>query len=193
MLRDLARFTIAVARHWGILVTGGFIVGLIALVERVSGKAISGWPLWLALGMSLFLASFLAWRDERQVISTLNKTLEDLNETIKKLQQDTISLTPEDLIKPYDGRTTIQGQKLASTYVGKWITVSGSVDDVESNYGTLRIRLERRNPMVDLTFDEQSKDSVSVLRKGDTITARCEIQSIGRGFISLKNCELIRF
>lgn len=64
-LRELGEFIVTVGRHWGRLMTGGFIVAAAVLYEHLSERAILGWPLWVAIVMALFISFFLAWRDER--------------------------------------------------------------------------------------------------------------------------------
>jgi len=77
MLAQIWQFVVAVARHWGALVTGGFIVGLIAVIEHVQQKSISGWPLWIAIIISLFVAFLLVWRNERRNVIALTDKLHD--------------------------------------------------------------------------------------------------------------------
>ena len=184
-LRSLRDFTIAVARHWGILVTGGFIVGLIALIERLSGKAISGWPLWLAVGLSLFVAAFLAWKNERERWERLNVT--------------TLSKTPSELVDVYKGRTVAQGEALAVIYQGKWLTVSGEVGDVTIHKGdrfffppTASVTFAQlAKPTVFMNFGRVWITRLSMLRTGERITVLGQIDNVERFSVWLKKCELL--
>ena len=72
MLRHIWEFIVAVLRSWGVLTTGGFVVALIGLWEHFSGRPIAGWPLWIAIALSLVSACFSAWRKERIAVETLN-------------------------------------------------------------------------------------------------------------------------
>jgi hypothetical protein len=72
MLRHIWEFIVAVLRSWGVLTTGGFVVALICLWEHLSARPIAGWPLWIAVALSLVSASFSAWRKERLTVETLN-------------------------------------------------------------------------------------------------------------------------
>ncbi len=72
MLRHLWAFVVAVLQSWGVLTTGGFLVALIGLCEHLSGRPIAGWPLWIAIALSLVSACFSAWRKERIAVETLN-------------------------------------------------------------------------------------------------------------------------
>ena len=72
MLRHIWEFIVAVLRSWSVLTTGGFVVALIGLWEHLSGRPIAGWPLWIAIALSLVCACFSAWRKERIAVETLN-------------------------------------------------------------------------------------------------------------------------
>jgi hypothetical protein len=71
MLRHIWEFIVAVLRSWGVLTTGGFVVALIGLWEHLSGRPIAGWPLWIAVALSLVCACFSAWRKERLTAESL--------------------------------------------------------------------------------------------------------------------------
>ena len=72
MLRHIWEFVVAIIQRWGVLTTGGFLVALIGLWEHLSGRPIAGWPLWIAVALSLVSACFSAWRKERLTVETLN-------------------------------------------------------------------------------------------------------------------------
>jgi hypothetical protein len=72
MLRHLWAFVVAVLQSWGVLTTGGFVVALIGLWEHLSARPIAGWPLWIAVALSLVSACFSAWRKERLTVETLS-------------------------------------------------------------------------------------------------------------------------
>jgi hypothetical protein len=63
LMRDILEFIVTVSRHWGRLMTGGFIVAVVGVYEHLTGRGIFGWPLWSAITVALFISFFLAWRD----------------------------------------------------------------------------------------------------------------------------------
>lgn len=71
MLRHIWEFIVAVAHKWGVLTTGGFVVALIGLWEHLSGRSIAGWPLCVAVALSLVSACFSVWRKERLTVESL--------------------------------------------------------------------------------------------------------------------------
>lgn len=72
MLRHIREFIVAVIKSWGVLTTGGLAVAFVGLWEHLSGRPIAGWPLWIAIALSLVCACFSAWRKERIAVETLN-------------------------------------------------------------------------------------------------------------------------
>ena len=71
VFRHVWEFVVAVLRSWGVLTTGGFLVALIGLWEHLSAQPIAGWPLWIAVALSLVCACFSAWRKERLTVENL--------------------------------------------------------------------------------------------------------------------------
>jgi hypothetical protein len=72
-LRHVWEFIVAVVHRLGVLTTGGVVVvALIGFGEHLSGRPITGWPLWIAVAMSPVCALFSAWRQERLKVETLN-------------------------------------------------------------------------------------------------------------------------
>ena len=71
MLRHIWGFIAAVVQRWGVLTTGRLVVALIGLWEHLTGRPIAGWPLSLAVALSLASACFSAWRKERLTVESL--------------------------------------------------------------------------------------------------------------------------
>jgi hypothetical protein len=63
--RDLFAFLISYLSHWQSYATGGVVTGLIAVVERLSGKQLTK-KMYAAIFIGIFslAAFFLAWRDQ---------------------------------------------------------------------------------------------------------------------------------
>ena len=72
IVRHLWEFVVAVSQRWGAFVTGGVIVGIIAMYEHASGKPIAGWLFWIAVVISVFAAFFSVWRKERLRVEGLS-------------------------------------------------------------------------------------------------------------------------
>lgn len=64
-IHDIGRFVLAVVGHWQSYATGGVITGVIAVVERLSGKTLPKKAYGaIFIGVFLLAAFFLAWQDE---------------------------------------------------------------------------------------------------------------------------------
>jgi hypothetical protein len=87
MLRHLWAFVVAVLRSWGVLTTGGFVVALIGLWEHLSARPIAGWPLWIAVALSLVSACFSAWRKERLTVESFSQQRREELEAAAKSKQ----------------------------------------------------------------------------------------------------------
>jgi hypothetical protein len=184
--RHLWDFLIALARRWGVLMTGGFIVGLITLYQYLTARSISGWPVWAGLALSLSAAVFLTWREERL--------------TVEKLSAEIATpLIPDDLITVFHGRTTIQGMKLCQIYFNKWITVSGSIENIFMNgrrpfaATVVTFAASENKAGVSMLFGRKWKEPLSVLRVGDEIKVRGQIEEIDAVRVLLRNCEPLDF
>jgi hypothetical protein len=108
------------------------------------------------------------------------------------------TIRPEQLIKMCDGLITVEADRMMAPYVGKWINVAGSVNDVTAFGEFSRLSLDvpvgslgdsiRANMM----FNWKAQgDRMSLLRKGDQISASGKINSVtGRVFHAVDS-ELI--
>lgn len=64
---DVFEYISAVVRHWYYIVSGGAVIFLLGMYERVRDKAIR-WKLYsILLGLLVLHATFLAWADQREI------------------------------------------------------------------------------------------------------------------------------
>jgi len=112
-------------------------------------------------------------------------------------QGTTISLSPQELVRLFKtGGTSAQAERLIQPYVGKWMQISGVVDDVThfgpdtnqvSLTGTMGLGLQFL-----MYFREKWTDEVSMLVKGQNITVRGQFTSIPYSdTVRLVECELL--
>jgi len=137
---------------------------------------------WAAI-VCILVAGFAAWRKERLEIEKLTG----------EPNRVTLSATPNELIRVFDGRTSAQGTQLAKAYEGKWLRVNGAVRDVHSDSFGESIDLETPfgEASVFLGFEKKWRDTLSALRKGDTVTVLGQIHRVDPHYINLRNCDLI--
>lgn len=116
-------------------------------------------------------------------------------------EREIIDVPPERIVAPYATHTQIQAEKLTEVYIGKWITVSGAVTNVEGRPDEIWVSIRAGQRPADapeeaarlqilLVFDEVLRDRLSMLQHGDELTATGRIDAATGGFIALKDCEL---
>jgi hypothetical protein len=109
-----------------------------------------------------------------------------------------ISLTPQELVRLFNtGGTSAQANRLIQPYVGKWMQISGVVNDV-AHFGPDTNQVSfTEGPMglgiiILMYFREKWADEVSMLVKGENITVRGQLRSIEyRDTVALNKCELL--
>jgi hypothetical protein len=107
-----------------------------------------------------------------------------------------IDVTPKYLVGLFRGQTSIQGQRLADIYLGKWMTVSGRLGDVDV-FGSAGAQVVFQTGISDVVVymwfeDEEYVDErIAVLKKGDRISVLGKIDRIRSIDVQLKECRLI--
>ncbi len=173
----------AIIRGWVSLVSGSVGVVLLVLVVFFSDRYTvlrdnKTTFVWAAF-VCLLIAGFAAWRKER--VRWEQVTGEGLAKTL-------LPSTPDELVKVFEGRTTVQGEQLAKAYEGKWMELSGVVGDVKED----EVDLERRGSAgVYLEFDKKWRNTLAALRRGDPIKVQGQIRYVYTNHMRLHHCELM--
>jgi hypothetical protein len=88
--------------------------------------------------------------------------------------------------------TRVQTDRMLAPYIGKWIRVTGVVNDIFQKI--LFLKVEPAEPArgwnVTLKYDDANRDSFHLLGAGQTITVVGRINSVGFGDIELDSAEL---
>jgi hypothetical protein len=87
--------------------------------------------------------------------------------------------TPGEIIGLFESRTTVQGDMLVKPYIGQWIDLRGTVNDVESSHITLR-EPEGAGKSVALFcyFDDEWRDRFTILQRGKAVRVVGQISII---------------
>ena len=97
-------------------------------------------------------------------------------------------------MKLYEGNTQVQGNKLASAYFGKWMKVSGRLDDVISAGGKFALVTFLPEPSrpgaIYLEFSDHI-DELALKRRGDQLVVLGQVKTIGERIFTLENCEIV--
>jgi hypothetical protein len=106
-----------------------------------------------------------------------------------------VDVTPEYLVGFFREHTTAQAKKLLEAYIGKWMKVSGVVQDVESNpnhYLVLFRPSSVNAPLIWAHFREQRwMERVLTLKLGDNLTAFGQITNADHLTLFMDNCEVV--
>ena len=106
----------------------------------------------------------------------------------------TIEATPDFLMNLYSGKMSAEGDRIFAPYVGKWITVSGTVSNVtigdsESQVLTFSLTKEGAYRSIVMYFDKNWNDRLSVLSRDQKISSHCEIRKANESYLYVGHCE----
>jgi hypothetical protein len=107
-----------------------------------------------------------------------------------------VDLNFEALSARTKGLNGIEAGRVFAVYLGKWIRVSGQIDDVTpaGNTGPIVSRFQaptRNAGTVYMTFDRAKwADRLGAMSRGDTLTASCRIELVQQNGMSLSDCEV---
>ncbi|SRR6266404_209730 len=107
-------------------------------------------------------------------------------------------LTPKYFYELLKGKTELQANKLVELYIGKWMRISGKVTNISESLTekTLIISITLTDsilpyPMVAMAFNKAEwHDHISVISKGEQISAIGKIRSVEQNWTWLEDCEL---
>jgi hypothetical protein len=107
------------------------------------------------------------------------------------------AITPSDLRELANDKTSFEARNAVQPYIGKWMQISREVEDVSSpeTWGQIVTFADDNRPFslakVHLFFDSTWEGHISMLRKGQAISAIGQIESIDRFAVRLRSCELV--
>lgn len=84
--------------------------------------------------------------------------------------------------------TDIHARAIATPFLGRWVAVTGEVNDVSE--GRMSIQHTPELPWFFMSFDKRHDGSLRVLRKGQQVTVVGKIGQIGANTVDLEKCEL---
>jgi hypothetical protein len=101
-----------------------------------------------------------------------------------------VNVTPSYLMGLLRGEhTSIQAAKLVEVFIGKWIKVSGALDDV-SGVADARL-LTFADRLAYMLFRREWFDHLSTLRRGDILTVVGQIKEVTKSMVILDHCEIV--
>jgi len=155
--------------------------------------------IFVIAGTLILLARGLGWIGGGPTTLPNDTPSSDRSEAIRRAVQRPAAerifvgpgVTPEYLADIYKAHTAIQANKLTETYAGKWMRVTGDVDQVKQigKDGECYVTL-RGMVYILLSFDRGWLDRVSILTLGEKASVVGQIGRIDASTLQLENCEL---
>lgn len=163
----------------------GFIGGMDNTASRLQ-DAIPQMQPTHDLSMSAINKKIISDQDKAKYAAILSK-LRD-----KFPQRIIADITPDFLTDLYKDHMSTEGDRDIVPYVGKWLLLSGAIDDQWKSYKitVLFLRWEEVHSIV-LSFDDIWSDHLSVLRRQQNILAFCQVQRANSRAAFFEHCELI--
>jgi len=102
-------------------------------------------------------------------------------------------ITPRFLMDYVSGKTRVQIQAAVSPYIGKWMTVTGPVDEVSTPaYNSQHVILYFGVlSQVSLVFGQKWFDNLGTIHRGTEIKVIGRLAEVSELIISLDDCELV--
>jgi hypothetical protein len=111
----------------------------------------------------------------------------------KPEERTIVDVTPEYLMELYKDKLTFQADKLVLPYIGKWLKVSGEVRNISSPTAGVMTMAFVSSDNTSTTFMDYDKpwfDILSTVRRGQKISALCQVLRARRFEVDLYHCEL---
>jgi hypothetical protein len=106
-----------------------------------------------------------------------------------------VDVTPEYLMNLYKDNLSAQADKLVSPYIGNWIRVSGQIFDINGpdSLGEVTASFAKSGVLgvTTMNYDKKWSSILLTMRRGQNITALCQILDASTIDVHLQNCELL--
>jgi len=106
-------------------------------------------------------------------------------------ERSVVDVTPEYLMRFFEGRTDIQASMGVADYIGKWMKVSGPLGNISGSNTRPQVTFADRSPTHMFFRKKKWVDRLLILSRGDNITVLGQITYVERGNLVLNSCELI--
>jgi hypothetical protein len=146
-----------------------------AIVSQVATNPVA----WFVVLILAIIASLLRPKGDEQTWRAI------------KPEKVFVNVSPSYLIGLYKNRTTIQGDDLATAYIGKWIHCTVTVGDIiRESYALVAQTYDSDAKFISASFSVKKSENFSHIGPGETITVCGEIASVNSLYIRLVKCEL---
>lgn len=188
--------------------------GLIAIATIIGSLGLVAFGVWWAGLIVVLLLIVFYFISHESVPKSTTHDLSPETKSTSNLDQEQkteaqfnkriiVDVTPKYLVGLFHKQTDIQAQKLADTFIGKWIKVSGPLGNV-GVFTTFSQVTFVHDPSwlwdgstysfsIYMIFQDRQyvEDRLAVLKTGDQITVLGKINRIDKVSVQLENCELL--
>jgi hypothetical protein len=152
----------------------------------------------VGLGL-IFLAVIKGRHQPRQQVAGTNRSTQPKAPVEQERVFVGAGVTPEYLFSLFEGKTDIQAQRTAETFIGKWMPIAGPLRSVSKWTGTYSqvtvdlgdAEMLKYKSMYLVFHDESYVARLEVLAPGDPITVHGRIDRIESTNVQLEDCELV--
>lgn len=103
-----------------------------------------------------------------------------------------IEETPDSLSKLFSPNlTTMQAKRVAEPFIGKWLRVTGELDDAQDFESFVQVTLKGSRPTYLYLYFSRDRDRLNLLRPGQLITVAGKIKDFSSNDFHLDDCELV--
>jgi hypothetical protein len=184
---------------WGLIVTS--LIGFILLAFHhyglgfrragpVFGTLFLGF-VFIGFPVAFIIHSFIEQMAHNHDKNAIPRTSESASEC---KPQDSLDISPSYLMDLYKDRTTFQGDELAAAYIGKCMSITGKVREIQPNDflpgAFFVVIVDNAGKRITAKFTAESSEYVSHIPPNATITVRGEIQSVSNSGLTLRECKL---
>jgi|HubBroStandDraft_2_1064218.scaffolds.fasta_scaffold00123_2 hypothetical protein len=92
----------------------------------------------------------------------------------------------------FDGKhTSLEADRATQPYIGKWMTFSGSVEDVSEGQLHFIDAVDQHNVRVFASFDASWRQHLEVIPRGQNVTVVGRVARACRLYFALDHCEIV--
>ena len=155
--------------------------------------------LWITWPIGLILLGVIAWNSKNRKSKVQIQNPEKIKgePIIRPDGKIVVDITPAQLVGFFRDHMTNQAEKLVKVYIGKWIIVSGELEDVGTPVKDGYFQVDFKESAVAqgyflrMYFSKKWFDHLSVMQRGTKINIIGKIAIVESISISLDDCELI--
>lgn len=165
--------------------------GLVALYGNRHGGGVVA----ILAGVSVVVFATVLYTGHHVVLAKDERTPPAGAAALPPPEKTIVDVRPEELNAFFKDHTSIQAEKLAEAYIGKWMVVTGPLGDVQPFGSFVQVTFsyqewQRRLVMVYMYFSP-ANDQLGVLKRNEQIRVCGKIKEVSAAALHLDDCQLV--